>query len=54
MVGSYFKNREAFTFNTNGFIGIATWADDTNLEIFTSALKKWCDYLCERKEKLIC
>lgn len=54
VMGSYFKDREAFTFNTNGFIAIANWADSTNLEIFTAAFKKWCDYLCERKENSMC
>lgn len=38
---SYFKNREAISFNENGFIGFAGWADSTNVQPFINAFEKW-------------
>lgn len=37
----YFKNREAVTFNGNGFIGFAGWSDDQNVQPILSAFAKW-------------
>ncbi|ASS55886.1 hypothetical protein [Rhizobium leguminosarum] len=37
----YFKNREAVTFNGNGFIGFAGWSDDHNVQPILSAFTKW-------------
>lgn len=48
--GLYFDDREAITFNEDGFIGIAGWADNHNLIPFVNGFKKWCDYL-SNKEK---
>ena len=37
----YFENREAVTFNDNGFIGFAGWADDTNVQPILRAFIEW-------------
>lgn len=41
--GSYFKEREAISFNESGFIGFAGWASGYNLEPFANAFEKWMD-----------
>jgi hypothetical protein len=38
----YFDNREAISFNTDGFIGFAGWADDTNVRPILDGFKAWC------------
>lgn len=38
----YFKDREAVTFNGNGFIGFAGWADEKNVQPILSAFVHWC------------
>ena len=43
MNSHYFTRREAISFNQNGFIGFAGWADQGNLRAFL----RWCDYLTE-------
>ena len=47
--GNYFSDREAITFNEDGFIGFCGWADMKRTEIFTSGFIKWCDYLVGKK-----
>ena len=37
----YFDDREAVTFNTDGFIGFAGWADDTNVQPILDGFKEW-------------
>lgn len=37
----YFKDREAVTFNDNGFIGFAGWADEENVQPILSAFIDW-------------
>jgi len=39
--GSWFDDREAISFNRDGFIGFAGWSDDTNIIPFVQAFKKW-------------
>jgi len=39
----HFKDREAISFNMDGFIGFAGWADSKNVQPFLSAFCKWCD-----------
>lgn len=39
--GFYFSGREAISFNGDGFIGIAGWADDTNVQPFLRAFMRW-------------
>lgn len=50
--GSYFSKREGITFNPNGFIGFAGWADGYNLRPFIEAFSEWMDWLTiEQKQK---
>lgn len=37
----YFSNREAVTFNSNGFVGFAGWADDDNVKPILEAFVEW-------------
>lgn len=37
----YFENREAVTFNINGFVGFAGWADDINIQPILSGFSRW-------------
>lgn len=39
--GRYWQGREAVSFNADGFIGIAGWADDQNVQPFLRALMLW-------------
>jgi len=41
--GTYFDNREAITFNSDGFIGFAGWACSGNTKPFIDGFIKWCD-----------
>lgn len=41
----YFTDREAVTFNRDGFIGFAGWADDTNVQPILEAFCSWVDAL---------
>lgn len=47
--GTYFCDREAITFNEDGFIGFCGWADDKRASIITTAFIYWCDYLKNKK-----
>lgn len=38
---SYFDNREAVTFNTDGFIGFAGWADKDNVQPILQGFSDW-------------
>lgn len=43
----YFTRREAISFNKDGFIGFAGWADQGNTNPLLRAFLRWCDYLAE-------
>ena len=43
----YFTRRECISFNYDGFIGFAGWADQGNTNPILRAFLKWCDYLAE-------
>lgn len=43
--GDYFKDREAISFNEDGFIGFAGWASEENLTPFIRAFYNWLVYL---------
>lgn len=43
--------REAISFNADGFIGFAGWADTGNTNPFLRAFWAWCDALAEGKAK---
>lgn len=42
MVCDNYSEREAISFNENGFIGIAGWADSENTRPIIRAFKYWC------------
>lgn len=46
----YFIQREAISFNEDGFIGFAGWADQGNTNPLLRAFLRWCDDLAEAKE----
>ena len=46
----YFTRREAISFNEDGFIGFAGWADQRNTNPLLRAFLRWCDNLAEAKE----
>lgn len=46
----YFDNREAVTFNPDGFVGFAGWADDLNIRPFLDGFSAWCEELGRRAE----
>lgn len=48
----YFNQREAISFNKDGFIGFAGWADQGNVNPILRAFLRWCDYMAESKEAL--
>ena len=48
--GPYFKSREAISFNSDGFIGFAGWADSINTSPFIRAFVRWVDWLKGGKE----
>lgn len=51
--GGYFKNREAVSFNYDGFIGFAGWADDKNVQPILSGFYCWIDeWLGKRMNRL--
>lgn len=43
----YFTQRQAISFNRDGFIGFAGWADQGNTNPLLRAFLRWCDYLKE-------
>ena len=50
MNSHYFTQRECISFNQDGFIGFAGWADTRNTNPILRAFLKWCDVLKEQKE----
>ena len=49
MNSHYFTQRECISFNENGFIGFAGWADDGNLNPIKRAFIKWCEMISSNK-----
>lgn len=43
----YFTQRECISFNIDGFIGFAGWADQGNTNPILRAFLEWCDILAE-------
>ena len=37
----YFNNRQAVTFEKDGFIGFAGWSDDTNIKPILKGFMEW-------------
>lgn len=50
MNSHYFTQREAVSFNRDGYIGFAGWADQRNTNPLLRGFLKWCDYLAEGEE----
>lgn len=48
----YFTRRECISFNEDGFIGFAGWADQGNTNPILRAFLEWCDYLAKQKQEL--
>lgn len=48
----YFTQREAISFNEDGFIGFAGWADQGNTNPLLRAFLRWCDDLAAAKEAI--
>lgn len=42
-----YTQREIISFNEDGFIGFAGWADQGNTNPILRAFLKWCDYLAD-------
>lgn len=49
MDSHYFKERECISFNRDGFIGFAGWADDGNSNPIRRAFLAWVDELKKQK-----
>lgn len=47
--GTWFQVREAISFNEDGFIGFAGWADNNNFKPLLVAFKKWVKWLTKSK-----
>ena len=47
----YFTQREAISFDEDGFIGFAGWADQGNTNPLLRAFLRWCDDLAAAKEE---
>ena len=45
VAGSYFENREAISFNKDGFIGFGGELDSKNTTPIIKGFCNWCDYL---------
>ncbi|WP_434733721.1 hypothetical protein NL154_05475 [Rhizobium sp. YTUHZ044] len=45
----YFDKREAVTFGSDGFIGFAGWADDTNVAPILAGFHEWISATSEAK-----
>lgn len=50
MNSHYFTQRECISFNRDGFIGFAGWADSGNLNPIRRAFLEWCDILKNQKD----
>ena len=44
----YFERRECISFNPDGFIGFAGWADQGNTNPILRAFLEWCDLIVEQ------
>ncbi|UTS79619.1 hypothetical protein [Phaeobacter piscinae] len=49
-VSYYFDDREAVTFNADGFVGFAGWADDTNVQPVLRGFLQWVEHEAEVAE----
>ena len=47
----YFENREAVSFNPDGFIGMAGWADSKNIKPVQDAVIAWADNIAKNETR---
>lgn len=52
MNSHYFTQRECISFNKDGFIGFAGWADEGNSNPIRRAFLMWCEILRKQKEEV--
>ena len=52
MNSHYYTQRECISFNKNGWIGFAGWADEGNSNPIRRAFLEWCDILAKQKEEV--
>lgn len=43
--GEYFEDREAVSFNSDGFVGFAGWSDDRHVVPILSGFERWVSVL---------
>lgn len=48
----YFTQREAISFNPDGFIGFAGWADSGNTQPLIDAFIEWVDYMSVQQRQI--
>ncbi|MCY8060997.1 hypothetical protein P8859_06000 [Bacillus spizizenii] len=48
----YFTQREAISFNPDGFIGFAGWADSSITQPLIDAFIEWVDYMSEQQRQI--
>ena len=53
MNSHYFTRRECISFNRDGFIGFAGWADDGNTNPLRRAFLEWCEILKAQKREVM-
>ena len=46
----YFDDREAVTFNADGFVGFAGWSDETNVQPILRGFIEWVEHQAELAE----
>lgn len=46
----YFEDREAVTFNSDGFVGFCGWADNDHVAPFVTGFVKWVEEMVANKE----
>ena len=51
MNSHYYTQRECISFNKDGFIGFAGWADDGNSNPLRRAFLEWCEIIKKQKEE---
>lgn len=49
--GEYFKNRQAISFEYDGWIGFCGWASSANQKPFLNAFNRWLDIIKEKNGK---
>lgn len=48
--GAYFEQREAISFNGDGFIGFGGWASTANCQPFCKAFMRWIELISNKEQ----